>query len=66
MPQSLLDECYHSILEIAETQSPGGKSAMLALAVVFRDNSGRRFHDGQLSNIPSSEHPCVRSAADTF
>src|ERR1700722_14551401 len=49
MPESLLDECYQSILKIAETQSHDGKRAMLALAEMFQDNSGRRSQDSQPS-----------------
>src|ERR1700733_3188839 len=49
MPESLLDECYQSILKIAETQSHDGKRAILALAEMFQDNSGRRSHDSQPS-----------------
>jgi hypothetical protein len=41
MPESLLDECYESILKIAETQSHDAKRAILALAEMFQDNSGR-------------------------
>ena len=37
MPESLLDECYESILKIAETQPPDGKRAILAMARVFPD-----------------------------
>src|SRR3984885_1566285 len=49
MPESLLDECYQSILKIAETQSHDGKRAILALAEMFKDNSGRRSYDSQPS-----------------
>jgi hypothetical protein len=49
MPESLLDECYESILKIAETQSHDGKRAILALAEMFQDNSGRRSYDSQPS-----------------
>jgi hypothetical protein len=43
MPESLLDECYQSILKIAETQSHEGKRAILALAEIFQDKSGSRL-----------------------
>jgi hypothetical protein len=49
MPESLLDECYQSILKIAETQSHDGKRAILALAEMFQDSSGRRSRDSQSS-----------------
>jgi hypothetical protein len=49
MPESLLDECYQSILKIAETQSHDGKRAILALAEMFQENSGRTSCDGQPS-----------------
>jgi hypothetical protein len=49
MPESLLDECYQSILKIAETQSRDAKRAILALAEIFQDKSGRRSHDGRPS-----------------
>jgi hypothetical protein len=45
MPESVLDECYQSILKIAETQSHDAKKAILALAEIFQDKSGRRSHD---------------------
>jgi hypothetical protein len=41
MTESLLDECYESILKIAETQPHDGKRAILALAEMFRNNSRR-------------------------
>ena len=47
MPESLLDECYQSVLKIAETQSREGKRAILALAEMFQDNSGRGSYDSQ-------------------
>jgi hypothetical protein len=40
MSESLLDECHESIVKIAETQSPDGKRAILAMARIFRANSG--------------------------
>jgi hypothetical protein len=43
MPESLLDECYQSILKIAETQSHDAKRAILALAEMFQDNSDRSY-----------------------
>jgi hypothetical protein len=49
MPESLLDECYESILKIAETQSHDGKMAILALAEMFHDNSARKSYDSQSS-----------------
>jgi hypothetical protein len=49
MPQNVLDECYQSILKIAETQSHDAKRAILALADMFQDNSGRRSHDSRPS-----------------
>jgi hypothetical protein len=49
MPESLLDECYESILKIAETQPHDGKRAILALAEMFQDNSGRKSLDSQPS-----------------
>ena len=49
MPESLLDECYESILKIAKTQSHDGKRAILALAEMFQDNSGGTSYDGQPS-----------------
>ena len=36
MPESVLDECYQSILKIAETQSHDAKTAILALAEIFQ------------------------------
>jgi hypothetical protein len=62
MPESLLDECYQSILKIAETQSHDGKRAMLALAEMFKDNSGRRSHDSQPSqNIRAADRQRIPS-----
>jgi hypothetical protein len=49
MPESLLDECYQSILKTAETQSHDAKRAILALAEMFQDNSGRLSYDSQPS-----------------
>jgi hypothetical protein len=49
MPESLLDECYQSILKIAETQSHDAKRTIVALAEMFQDNSGRRSYDSQPS-----------------
>jgi hypothetical protein len=49
MPESVLDECYQSILKIAETQSHDAKRAILALAEIFQDKSGRRSHDSRPS-----------------
>jgi hypothetical protein len=49
MPESLLDECYQSILKIAETQSHDGKRAILAFAEMFQDNCGRTSYDGKPS-----------------
>jgi hypothetical protein len=49
MSKSLLDECYESILKIAETQSHDGKRAILALAKMFQDNFSRTSCDGQPS-----------------
>jgi hypothetical protein len=49
MPESLLDECYRSILKIAETQPHDGKKAILALAEMFQDSSGRRSCDSRSS-----------------
>jgi hypothetical protein len=49
MPESLLDECYRSILKIAETQPHDAKGAILALAEMFQDNSGRRSYDREPS-----------------
>jgi hypothetical protein len=49
MPENLLDECYQSILKIADTQPYDGKRAILALAEMFQDNSGRRSYDSQRS-----------------
>jgi hypothetical protein len=40
MSESLLDECHESILKIAETQSPDGKRAILAMAQIFQVKSG--------------------------
>jgi hypothetical protein len=64
MPESLLDECYQSILKIAETQSDDGKRAMLALAEMFQDNSGRTSRDSQPSqNVRApSRSPCEQAA----
>ena len=45
MPERLLDECYQSILKIAQTQSHDAKKAILARAEMFPDNSGRRSYD---------------------
>ena len=62
MPESLLDECYESILKIAETQSHDGKRAILALAEMFQDNSGRRSYDGQPSqNIRAPDRQRIPS-----
>lgn len=57
MPDSLLDECYESILKVAETQSHDGKRAILALA--------EKFHSGPTSceDLPS-QNICVRSRLD--
>src|ERR1700692_2515647 len=49
MPDSLLDECYQSILKIAGTQSHDGKRAILALAERFQDSSGGKSYDSQPS-----------------
>jgi hypothetical protein len=57
MPESLLDECYESILKIAETQSHDGKRAILALAEMFQDNSGRKSYDSQPSLSQSIRAP---------
>jgi hypothetical protein len=65
MPESLLDECYRSILKIAETQSHDGKKAILALAEVFRDNSGWRSYDSQPSLSQNIRAPdCQRIPSD--
>jgi len=40
MSESLLNECHESILKIAETQSPDGKRAILAMAQIFQVKSG--------------------------
>jgi hypothetical protein len=62
MPESLLDECYQSILKIAETQSHDAKRAILALAETFQDKSGRRSHDGQPSqNIRAADRQRIPS-----
>jgi hypothetical protein len=62
MPESLLDECYQSILKVAETQSHDGKRAILALAEMFQDNSGRRSYDGQPSqNIRAPDRQRIPS-----
>jgi hypothetical protein len=50
MPESLLDECHESILKMAETQPLDGKRAILAIAKMFRINSGRMSSDGQPSS----------------
>ena len=60
MPESLLDECYQSILKIAETQSHDGKRAVLALAEMFQDNSGRRSCDSQPSLSQNIRGPVAR------
>jgi hypothetical protein len=49
MTESLLDECYESILKIAETQPHDGKRAILALAEMFQNNSRRCSCDSQPS-----------------
>jgi hypothetical protein len=62
MPESLLDECYQSILKIAETQSHDAKRAILALAEMFHDNSGRRSCDSQPSqNIRAADRQRIPS-----
>jgi hypothetical protein len=64
MPESLLDECYQSILKIAETQSHDGKRAMLALAEMFQDNSCRSSRHSQPSQTvrAASRSPCEHAA----
>jgi hypothetical protein len=57
MPESLLDECYESILKIAETQPPDGKRAILAMAKMFQVNSGRASSDGQPSSSRNHHAP---------
>jgi hypothetical protein len=57
MPESLLDECYESILKIAETQPPDGKRAILAMAKMFQVNSGRASSDGQPSSSRNLHAP---------
>jgi hypothetical protein len=62
MPESLLDECYQSILKIAETQSHDAKRAILALAEMFQDNSGRRSYDRRPSqNIHAADRQGIPS-----
>jgi hypothetical protein len=62
MSESLLDECYESIRKIAETQSHEGKRAILALAEVFQDNSGRRSYDSRSSqNIRAPDRQRIPS-----
>jgi hypothetical protein len=62
MPESLLDECYQSILKIAETQSHDAKRAILALAEMFQDSSGRRSYDSQPSqNIHAADRRGIPS-----
>jgi hypothetical protein len=53
MLESLQDECYQSILKIAETQSHDAKRAILALAEMFQDNSGRNVRAADRQRIPS-------------
>ena len=62
MPESLLDECYESILKIAETQPPDGKRAISAMAEMFQDNSGRTSRDGRPSHKHSSHTPLGQAA----
>jgi hypothetical protein len=62
MPESLLDECYQSILKIAETQPHDAKRAIVALAEMFQDNSGRRSYDSQPSqNIHAADRQGIPS-----
>jgi hypothetical protein len=65
MQQSLLDECHESILKIAETQPPDGKTAILAMAEVFQVNSGRMSTDGQPSSLQDF-HASDRAANGFF
>jgi hypothetical protein len=54
MPESLLDECYQSILKIAETQSHDGKRAILALAEMFQDSQpSQNVRAADRQRIPS-------------
>src|ERR1700722_19600829 len=57
MTGSLLDECCESILKIAETQPPVGKTAISMMAEVFRENSGRAARDGRPSSSQDFQAP---------
>jgi hypothetical protein len=57
MTASLLDECYESILKIAETQAPVGKMAISTMAEMFRENSGREVRDGRPSSSQEFQAP---------
>jgi hypothetical protein len=62
MPERLLDECYQSILKIAQTQSHDAKKAILARAEMFPDNSGRRSYDSQASqNVRAADRQRIPS-----
>jgi hypothetical protein len=61
MSESLLDECRESILKIAETQSPDGRRAILAMARMFQVNSDPGSSRGQTS----SRKPDARTTAHT-
>jgi hypothetical protein len=50
MSESLLAECRESIVKIAETQSPDGKRAILAMAQNFQVNSGPALSRRQASS----------------
>jgi len=57
MSESLLDECYESILKIAETQPPDGKRAILAMAKMFQVNSAPASSDGPPSSSQNLHVP---------
>jgi hypothetical protein len=64
VPESVLGECYQSILKISEAQSPDAKRAILALAEIFQDNSGRRSYDSQpllLQNVRAPDRQRIPS-----
>jgi hypothetical protein len=57
MTANLLNECYESILKIAETQPPVGKMAISMMAEMFRENSGRKARDGRPSSSQEFQAP---------
>jgi hypothetical protein len=56
MSESLLDECHESIVKIAETQSPDGKRAILAMARIFQVSSGSASSKRQASSSQAPRH----------